>query len=421
MALNSMDSVNVLNSLTGVDLTDKLTLANKYKARPELFYQKQLLDTIRYGADQYVHYRLADQAPIQGNAEKLQLRRWSPLQAHTVPLTEGVPPISDKGSVEAYEFDTNQYGRFMEFSDKVDFEVIDPVIAHYTKEYSIVAIETFDLLAREALMSVANPFYAQGNGTVEGFGDITIDCVPTLTDLRKIVLTMKKNLVKPRSNGRYQVIGTPEFFYDMISDPTVEKYMSINQSTYNMYDTQSKLVPLFDMEFYEAPTVMGSGEFETKDGEFLRVYRPKGDGTYEYANVPAQVQGGATYKVANAAGYVQDKRTGYDASYIPAGAKGFAQWDLDAYNAANQGAGAPWEELKVHPILVVGAEALIRTSIAGKDNAKMYVKAKGSSGVLDPIDQRQSIGFKIDAVGFGVVRSEAVHVYYCVPTNANMF
>ena len=70
---------------------------------PEVFYSKQLLDTIRYDADQYVYFRLADETPIQEKADKLMVRRWSPLQGHTTPLEEGVPPKSDKGSVEKYE------------------------------------------------------------------------------------------------------------------------------------------------------------------------------------------------------------------------------------------------------------------------------------------------------------------------------
>ena len=50
----------------------------------------------------------------------------------------------------------------------------------------------------------------------------------------------------------------------------------------------------------------------------------------------------------------------------------------------------------------------------------MYVKQKGSSGVLDPIDQRQSIGFKINSVGYGSTRLEAVYDYVCVPSEVNI-
>lgn len=101
------------------DINTYAEIANNtggHRVNPELFYSKQLLDTIRYDADQYVYYRLADEAPIQDKADALQLRRWSPLVAHTVPLVEGIPPISDKGSVESYTISANSYGRFMELT-----------------------------------------------------------------------------------------------------------------------------------------------------------------------------------------------------------------------------------------------------------------------------------------------------------------
>ena len=42
-----------------------------------------------------------------------------------------------------------------EFTDKVNFAVVDPVVAHYTRQYAIVAIETLDMLARETLLATA--------------------------------------------------------------------------------------------------------------------------------------------------------------------------------------------------------------------------------------------------------------------------
>ena len=126
------------------DINAVVNWVNDYGAgmiAPEVFYSKQLLDTIRLDANEYSYYRYADEMPIQEKADKLTIRRWAPLRAHTVPLQEGVPPVSDKGSVEKYEMEADQYGRYMEFTDKVDFKVVDPVVAHYSKEYSIVAIE----------------------------------------------------------------------------------------------------------------------------------------------------------------------------------------------------------------------------------------------------------------------------------------
>lgn len=390
--------------------------AGKGVINPEVFYSKQLLDTIRYDASDYVYYRLADSAPIQEKADKIQIRRWAPLQAHTEPLEEGVPPKSDKGSVEKYEINAYQYGRYMEFTDKVSFAVVDPVIAHYTREYSLVAMETLDLLAKDTLLSIANSYFA---GAAANFEALTIESKPRMVDLRLIVLSLKKALVKPRSNGRFHVIASPEFFYDMISDPIVEKYMTINNTTKTMYDN-SMLVPMFDMEFYESFLTPTSGEF-IKDGkQALRIYRYKTDTQeYEFKTIDEDTVIPTTSDkvLKTVSGYVNDVRTGDAASYIP----NQKIWDLAKYNEKDTSTttSGEWVEFKAQHILIVGKDALTKSGLTGEDSAKMYVKEKGSAGVLDPIDQRQSIGFKINSVGFGSTRLEAVVDYICVPSQVN--
>lgn len=391
--------LNALNPVANINSFIEYFKNHGYSIRPELFYDKQLLDTIRLDENQFVFYRLANTTPIQGNAEKLQIRRWAPLQAHTTPLAEGVPPFSDKGSMESYEIGTFSYGRYMEFTDRVDFETIDPVIAHYTKEYAIVAMETLDLLAREALTTVAQAAYANAKAN---FSELEIGDVPSLNDLRIIALSMKKQLVKPRNGNRYHVIGTPDFFFDMISDPLVEKYMTINQTTKGFYEDMGPIPAMFGLEFYETMHIDDSGEYTTSEGTYLRVYKLDTDGTtYLYKNLDAK-----TNKVAADDNYIRDARTGQKASYIP----NLTKWNIET----------GYSELHVHRIFVLGADCLTRTEIAGQGNAKMYVKPLGSTGVLDPIDQRQSIGFKINSIGFGSTRTEAVVCYYCVPSQANL-
>lgn len=418
-----------LNSLAPTtDINTMVALANSTKnlVNPEVFYSKQLLDTIRIDACHFKYYKLADESPIQNKADKLLLRRWAPLQAHTVPLVEGVPPKSDKGSVEKYELEAYQYGRYMEFSDKVDFAVVDPVLAHYSKEYSIVAMETLDMLAREAIFAVANPFYANQAANFEA---LTVDgSKPSFTDLRLIALNFKRSLVKPRHGRNYVVICSPEFTYDMIEDPIVEKYMKINQTTKDAYDG-STLFPLFGLEFDESLVVPASGDcFVEESGDVKigkRIVREKSDGTFEYATITedtpldaANTSGTKVCTTEEVGGYVKDSRTGQDASYIP----NLKTWDIDnlKYKGADGVTYDDWTELKVHHILVIGKDGLTRTGLAGEGGTKMYVKQKGSAGVLDPIDQRQSLGFKINSVGFGSTRPEALVDYQCIPSTANL-
>ena len=424
--LNALNPVSDINSI--VELIRK---SPDQAIAPDLFYNKQLLDTIRLDANEFVFYRLADSQPIGSVANSNLLRRWAPLQAHTVPLAEGVPPASDKGSVETYQITAGQYGRYMEFTDKVDFAMVDPIIAHYTKEYSIVAIETLDLLAREALEEIANPYYAGMKASVE---DLTFGDKPSMTDLRKIVLSFDKQLVKPRNGNRFHVIAGPEFYYDMIDDPTVVKYMEINQTTKTMYE-DSMLVPMFRLEFYQTLTAPASGEFYNAAGKkCLRLFSRSGDSA-SFITVTEDATINSVNVFRTESGYVKDSRTGQDASYIPLR----EVWDIDAINempsdatltgfftkgtttaAASDINGKTWSEFKVASVYVIGKDALVKTGLSGQDSAKMFVKPLGSAGVLDPIDQRQSIGFKINSVGFGSTRLEAVVRYLCVPTQLNL-
>lgn len=423
-------SLNALAPTTDINTMVQLANNTANLTNPEVFYSKQLLDTIRLGKDEYKYYKLADEMPIQEKADKLTVRRWAPLQAHTVPLDEGIPPKSDKGSVEKYEMSAHQYGRYMEFTDKVDFAVVDPVIAHYSAEYSIVAIETLDMLAREELFSKAQKFYAgmgRKNVGTNLFESLTVDASkPNMTDLRLIVLSLKRQLVKPRANGKYKVIVSPEWTYDMISDPTVEKFMKINQTTRDAYDG-SVLFPLFQMDFEESLIVPADGSFLKEIDNVVkkckRIYRVAesgdsayvaGETHYVYKTITEDSEddsGDPLY--TKTSGYVKDPRTHQDASYIP---------DMEVWNIAGATIDSKdtWAEMNVHHILIVGKDALTRTGLAGEGNAKMYTKAKGSAGVLDPIDQRQSIGFKINSVGFGSTRLEAIVDYMCVPEAANL-
>lgn len=408
MSLYALSALNTNNSAgTANALQDYVGLANRAVLRdgtnntasdlgsgvlnPATFYSLQLLDTIRDAAENYQYFKYAQSAPIQGKADELTMRRWAPLQAHTAPLAEGVPPVSDKGSVEVYKISANSYGRVMEFTDKVDWAVVDPVVAIYSAEYSIVAVETLDLLARNMLITCAQKWFA---AHVEGdtvtaksaINEMAIGCVPKIADFRLMGLYFKTAKVKPH-DSTYHVLVSPAFIFDMYNDPFVQNYMKINQTTQpfqNAAADDTVLVPMFGFSFHEVNNVSESSVFmdgtTKKFVEFavLDSSNYSGCKLANGANATTSDYGKIGYKTkacTTTSGYVLDKRTGKEASYIP-----------------NQVICTPddgFAVLKVNHIIVLGKDALLRTGLAGEDAAKMYVKALGSSGVLDPLDQRR--------------------------------
>lgn len=189
--------------------------------------------------------------------------------------------------------------------------------------------------------------------------------------------------------------------------------MTYNQTTSTMY-SNTQLCPMFEMEFYEALTVPTHGKFVKNSKAACRMVAA--NGTLSTIDEDTLVKTNETAKVYGtiAAGYVKDSRTGEDASFIPA----HLGFNLDAYEATGAD-GEGLAEFKFQHVLILGKDALTRTGLSGEDQARVYVKQAGSSGVIDPIDQRQSIGFKINSVGFGSTRLEAVADYICVPSMVN--
>jgi N4-gp56 family major capsid protein len=71
-----------------------------------------------------------------------------------------------------------------------------------------------------------------------------------------------------------------------------------------------------------------------------------------------------------------------------------------------------------HDSIILADEAYAITKLAGEGNVRVITKGLGSAGVEDPLDQRQSIGYKITGFSAKVLRSESVVNYWSNPTIA---
>ena len=432
--------LRVLTNLTDINsITDSangllasISDTKKRERRIEYFYDQMLLDTIKLGSENNVFLKYCKVKTMPKGNEKFLLRRWGGLTEHTVPLAEGVPPKSDRMASESFEGTYQQFGRYMEFTDRVSFNLIDDVITHYSMELGDVAVRTLERLCREELVANAGEIYPGA----KTFESLVIGDVVGIEDYRLQALKFSRRLVKPLAGGNYVVICSPEHIYDLVSDPLVDKYMQYTQTADPL--VTGKPVKLFNITFeqtmlddyaYGYTAVSHPGEYEKLVSgtltPHLRVVITKPDGTNVYVN----------YKAAKATDLSKNelKREvsgGYikDGSYIPE----LVKWDLAKITGSITGAtdekGAPAtvtvgdgysvSELPVHRSFMFGDEFIYKTGIDGEMNAKFYVKEAGSAGTLDPINQRQSVGFKINTVGFNTVRPEAMVQFIFVPTQA---
>jgi N4-gp56 family major capsid protein len=68
-----------------------------------------------------------------------------------------------------------------------------------------------------------------------------------------------------------------------------------------------------------------------------------------------------------------------------------------------------------HDSIVLADEAYAITKLQGEGNVRVITKGLGSAGIADPLDQRQSIGYKITGFAAKVLRSESVVNYWSRP------
>ena len=422
----------------------------EYDIAPDKFYDRVLLDTIKLGQEHYVHLKHTENYTLPAGTKKLQKRRWGGLTAHTTPLREGLPPAPDKTSMEAITFTATAFGRYMEFTDRVSLDQIDPQIVHYTKELGDVMSRTLERYARETLLSAASKLFANNKLNP---GELTLDDKLSIADLRFAVLRMQRLLVKPLSSGYYNYICSPEFLYDFMDDPLVDKYMTINQTTRQLFDDgkpfnlfQVNFIPTMLDEFY-TPELDHPGEWYDGDDWQLRIFAVT-DATNKVANMPAgtilyynledddgerstntqttylsdgtALEAGqkVSWQIPHEHFEATDTVTAYDSDgverTITVHDTGSSDWQIPTaqINALN------WRQVPIHKGILYGKDALVKIGIAGEQNAKTFIQPLGSAGTNDPIHQRQTIGAKINSIGYGILRDEAVCVTYSVPSTA---
>jgi len=392
------------------------------------FYDKKLLETAR---TRLVHANFGQKRSIpRHNGKSVEFRRYELFtpDANALTLQEGVTPVGQSLAQSKLETEVKQYGAYVEVSDLLDMTGYDEVIADSAELLGEQLGSVIEQVTRDEMAATTNLQYA-GESHTERI-QLTATDVLTTDEIRKAVRTLKRNKARPFMSTpdgsprkpHFVCICSPEATYDLQNDALwrdVSKYSNAEQ----IYS--GEIGQLFGVVFVESTeSKVYAQTVHTQVKEDLL-----GNESEMIVPAPATPEQEALYRTAgNCFGIVESPADqiitqGY-VTVLPNGnwevlvnpiagldiLQGWTVYSLDAgaVNAAGVGA-------EVHAALVFGADAYGIVDVDGNGAMETIIKPCGSSGSLDPLNQRATVGAKVAAYAVKILNPLwLVKIEHCV-------
>jgi len=187
------------------------------------YYDKRLLDFLKKMLHLDEFGEMKKLPKNSGNA--IVFTRYTPFQADTTALVEGVPP---EGQVLASTQITAipvQYGDVIQLSDYLIAEAIDPVIEGALEILGYQAALSLDTIIRNTLHSNLTVQWAGGAANANA-----TTAVMTAAEIRKAVAGLKRHSVRPIGDSYPCLISTDQA-YDLQSETNTGAWLDITKYT----------------------------------------------------------------------------------------------------------------------------------------------------------------------------------------------
>lgn len=365
------------------------------------YYDRALLENM---TPQMVHDMDAQKRPLPpNNGRTVQFRRFTPFPAQTKPLVEGVTPVGKTLEETAFRATVKRYGDYVGTTDELDLFMLDNMHAETAKLLADQAALSLDTISRDALNTGLNVQYANGKA---GRAALTAADKLTYAEIKKAVRTLKRNNVKPCSDGFFHAIVHPDVVHDLTSDTMwvdVAKYQDKAAIQNNELGTiyKVKFFESTNAKTFEAETNLLDA-IEDFDGNKSAVASlaltsfDKATRTGKYSANLSQAQTRAlTGKMVQVT--IDSKVYPLCIEHIDAAAKTVTlRWVYPELTASITLSPCSTATDTVYSTLIYGANAYGSVELGGNGrNVETIIKAPGELG-NDPLNQRGSIGWKVN-------------------------
>lgn len=248
MAFEAADNVRSTSGLFGADTV--------------VYYNKDVLDFLRRNVafDQFGQKKSLP----KGSGKTMSFQRYTPMAATDITaLTDGTTPsglMLQSTEITAVPL---QYGAFVEASDALVMEKIDPVIENALKLLKDIAVQRKDILTAQGLHSNLTNQFAGGAANVGA-----TSAGMTAAELRKAATYLDAAGV-PRFSGKFVMLVHPYCLHDLMAETAAGGWLETTKYTDKSEIVNGEIGTLYGIKIVSAP----NAQYADEGAASARVYR----------------------------------------------------------------------------------------------------------------------------------------------------
>ena len=378
-------------------------------AEMKTFYSKDLIEMAQANL---THTQFASHKPFPRNSGKvIEWRKWSHFKKALKPLEEGKTPGASALSVGTVSKKIEQFGDFSIITDVLDLTAIDDNIVKNTERHAMNMALTLDTIARNELITGTQVLYAPVVGEdgslteVKSRAGITKDAKLTLDVIARAVTQLKKNNA-PKIDGSYVCIIHPSVSYDLMTHKDwidIQKY----SNTVKIYNGEiGKLYGVRFIESTEATVLCGADL--SSDSRSLNASAINGRTVTidTISDEDAEALAGREVLLFSGSEYEHAVIESADGTSVTLTEEPVLTSVTKLYPGEG---GKETDEGKcaVYACIFLGKDAYGDIQLDG-GSAEVIVKTADQSGTDDPLNQRNTVGWKCTGYGAKILIDEYI-------------
>ena len=380
------------------------------------YFQRQALKNVQPNLGYARDAQMIEQP--EHNGKHVHFHRFTELPAITKPLYEGVTPDGQKLTETEFSVMTKPYGGYIPYTDEFDLFHIDNMTKAMSDRLNNQARLSLDTIVRDEISAGLNVMYP---GSVTSRAALTKSDVLTYAVIKRVVRKLKKAGAQPFSDGYYHAKIDHDTYFDLTNDTHWEDANKYQDKT---REANYELGRIYKVKFFEVDNGKTFANETYLYGTKTALTATAFSAATRTMTVSDTISEDEARELTGKMVYVQYTKSSTDyvtpmcIEYVDAAAKTVKfRWvpaDTTEWTTTNAlkvvPSGGASSGAEVHATLIYGRDAfgIVQLGGRGPPNIQTIVKAPGSSGALDPLNQRGTIGWKVKHFCAAIIQDDFI-------------